>query len=162
MVWPRFNVFLFSKDQSTGHNGRGKEEEADTRRSGKKISKSRQQWSLPAQLGQLKTEYDKKGLLRTHVRGPNDLPRLWDRIEQKRGTYVSQFFLEVNKQESSYLAYVGRIRSNCIVKLNRNKHHTHTTPFPHPTELIYHECSKGLLLLCCIIIAIVRPLSDCL
>ena len=46
---------------------------------------------LPAQLGQLKTGQDGKGLLQIHLWYPellqihlwypNDLPRLWDRIE---------------------------------------------------------------------------------
>ena len=37
--------------------------------------------TLPAQLGQLKTGQDGKGLLRIHLWCPDDLPRLWDRIE---------------------------------------------------------------------------------
>ena len=37
--------------------------EADRRRGGKTISKSGQEWTLPAQLGQLKTGQDVKGLL---------------------------------------------------------------------------------------------------
>ena len=37
--------------------------EADRRRDGKTISKSGQEWTLPAQLGQLKTGQDGKGLL---------------------------------------------------------------------------------------------------
>ena len=48
---------------------------------GKTISKSGQEWTLPAQLGQLKTGQDGKGLLRIHLWCPDDLPRLWDRIE---------------------------------------------------------------------------------
>ena len=35
---------------------------------------------MPAQLGQLKTGQDGKGLLRIHLWCPDDLPRLWDRI----------------------------------------------------------------------------------
>ena len=37
--------------------------------------------TLPAQLGQLKTGQDGKGLLRIHLCCPDDLPRLWDRKE---------------------------------------------------------------------------------
>ena len=40
----------------------GKKKEADKRRGGKTISKSGQEWTLPAQLGQLKTGQDGKGL----------------------------------------------------------------------------------------------------
>ena len=40
-----------------------------------------QEWTLPAQLGQLKTGKDEKGLLRIHLWCPADLPRLRDRIE---------------------------------------------------------------------------------
>ena len=54
---------------------------ADRRRGGKTISKSGQEWTLPAQLGQLKTGQDGKGLLQIHLWCPDDLPRLWDRIE---------------------------------------------------------------------------------
>ena len=45
--------------------------------------KSGQEWTLPAQLGQLKTGQDGKGLLRIHLWCPDDLPRLWDRIENR-------------------------------------------------------------------------------
>ena len=45
------------------------------------MSKSGQEWILPAQLGQLKTGQDGKGLLQFHLWCPDDLPRLWDRIE---------------------------------------------------------------------------------
>ena len=65
----------------TGHSERKKKKEADSRRGGKTISKSGQKWTLPAQLGQLKTGQNGKGLLRIHLWCPDDLPRLWDRIE---------------------------------------------------------------------------------
>ena len=83
MVWPCLNVFRFSKDNPRGHSERKKEKEkeADRRRGGKTISKSGLEWTLPAQLGQLKTGQDGKGLLRIHLWRPDDLPRLWDRIE---------------------------------------------------------------------------------
>ena len=45
------------------------------------LAKSGQEWTLPAQLGQLKTGQDGKGLLQIHLWCPDDLPRLWDRIE---------------------------------------------------------------------------------
>ena len=38
--------------------------------------KGGQEWTFPAQLGQLKTEQDGKGLLRIHLWCPDDLPRL--------------------------------------------------------------------------------------
>ena len=59
----------------------GKEKETDRRRGGKTISKRGHEWTLPAQLGQLKTGQDGKGLLRIHLWCPDDLPMLWDRIE---------------------------------------------------------------------------------
>ena len=59
---------------------KGKEKEADRRRAGNTISKSGQKWTLPAQLGQLKTGEDGKGLLRIHLWCPDNLPRLWDGI----------------------------------------------------------------------------------
>ena len=48
------------------------------------ISKSGQEWTLPSRLGQLKTGQDGKGLLRIHLWCPDDLPRLWDRIEYSK------------------------------------------------------------------------------
>ena len=59
----------------------GKEEEVDRRRGGKIISKSGQGWILSAQLGQLKTGQDGKGLLRSHLWCPNDRKSLWDRLD---------------------------------------------------------------------------------
>ena len=84
MVWPCLKVFWFSKNNPTGHSERKKEKEkeADRRRGGKTISKSGQEWTLPAQLGQLKTGQDGKGLLQIHLWCPDDLPRLWDRIKK--------------------------------------------------------------------------------
>ena len=52
-----------------------RKKEADRRIDGKTISKSGQEWTLPAQLGQLKTEQDGKGLLRIHLWCPDDFPR---------------------------------------------------------------------------------------
>ena len=57
-----------------------KEEEVDRRRGGKTISKSEQGWTLPAQLGQLKTGQDEKGLLSSHLWCPNHHARLWNRL----------------------------------------------------------------------------------
>ena len=57
------NVFIF-----TFGTLRGNAKEADRRRGGKTISKSGQDWTLPAELGQLKTGQDGKGLLRIHLR----------------------------------------------------------------------------------------------
>ena len=69
------------KDNPTGHSERKKKKRQTEKRGGKTISKSGQEWTLPAQLGQLKTGQDGKGLLQIHLWCPNDLPRLWDRIE---------------------------------------------------------------------------------
>ena len=71
---------LVQQRQSYRAQSKEKETEAD-RGGGKTISKSGQEWTLPAQLGQLKTGQDGKGLLRIHLWCPDDLPRLWDRIE---------------------------------------------------------------------------------
>ena len=49
MVRPRLKVFWFNKDNLTGHS------EKTDRKGGKTISKCGQEWTLPAQLGQLKT-----------------------------------------------------------------------------------------------------------
>ena len=57
-----------------------KTEKAGRRICGRTISPSGQEWTLPAQLEQLKTGQDGKELLRIHLWCPNDLPRSWERI----------------------------------------------------------------------------------
>ena len=81
MVWSCFKVFWFSKGNHTGHSERTKEKRQTEEDVGKTISKSGQEWTLPAQLGRLKTGQDGKGLLQTHLWCPDDLSRLWGRIE---------------------------------------------------------------------------------
>ena len=76
MVWPHFKVFWFSKDNPTGHSERTKKERLTEEEVGKIISKSGQEWTLPAQLGRLKIGQDRKGLLRTHLWYPDDLTSL--------------------------------------------------------------------------------------
>ena len=70
MIWPCLKVFWFSKDNPTGHSERKK-----------KKRQTEEQVGRQYQLGQLKTGQDGKGLLRIHLWCPDDLPRLWDRIE---------------------------------------------------------------------------------
>ena len=48
MVWQRFKVFWFSKDNPPRHSERKKEKEVDRRRGEKTISKSRQEWTPAA------------------------------------------------------------------------------------------------------------------
>ena len=80
MVWPCLKVFWFSKDNPTGHSERKKKKRQQKKRWEDNF-KSGQEWTLPAELGQLKTGQDGKGLLQIHLWCPDDLPRLWDRIE---------------------------------------------------------------------------------
>ena len=54
MIWPCFRVFWFSKDNRTGLSERKKK----TRQTDKEVGRqyqSGQEWTLPAELGQLKT-----------------------------------------------------------------------------------------------------------
>ena len=81
MVLPCLKVFWFSKDNPTGHSERKQKKRQTEEEGGKTISKNGQEWTLPAQLGQLKTGQDGKELLRIHLWCLDDLPRLWDRIE---------------------------------------------------------------------------------
>ena len=81
MAWPCFKVFWFSKDSPTGHNERIKKK----RQIEEEVEGNIKEWTgrtLPAQLGQLKTGQDGKGLVQIHLWCPNDLPRLWVRIEK--------------------------------------------------------------------------------
>ena len=82
MVWPGFKVFWFSKDNPVDKpQWKEKEKEADRRRGRRTTSKTGQKWTLPSQLGQLKTGKVGKELLRIRLWCPDDLPRLRDRIE---------------------------------------------------------------------------------
>ena len=54
---------------------------ADRGRGGRTVSGGGRGWTLPAPLGRLRAGQDGKGLLRIHLWCPDDLPRLWDRIE---------------------------------------------------------------------------------
>ena len=58
-----------------------KEQKEDRRRGRKTILKNGQEWTLPAQLGQLKTGQGGKGLLQIHLWCPDNLPRLWDKTK---------------------------------------------------------------------------------
>ena len=60
---------------------KGKRKRGRQKKRWKTISKSGQEWTFPAQLGQLKIGQDGKGLLRIHLWCPDDLLGLWDRIE---------------------------------------------------------------------------------
>ena len=53
----------------------------DRRRGGKTILKSGQEWTLAAELEQLKPGQDGKRVLLNHLSCHSDLARLWDRIE---------------------------------------------------------------------------------
>ena len=76
MVWPFLKVLWFSKDNPAGHSKRKKKK----RQTEEEVGRG-QEWTLPAQLGQLKTGQDGKGLLQIHLWCPDDLPRLWDIIK---------------------------------------------------------------------------------
>ena len=81
MVWPCLKVFWFSKDNPTGHSERKKKKRQTEEEVGRQYQ--RVDRTLPAQLGQLKTGQDVKGLLQIHLWCPDDISRLWDRIDRK-------------------------------------------------------------------------------
>ena len=92
MVWSCLKVFWFSKDNPTGNSERKQKKEADRRRGGKTISKSGQEWTLPAQLRQLKTSRW-NGIVANSFVVPR---RLWDRIDIERfGGLLFLLFLSV-------------------------------------------------------------------
>ena len=84
MVWPCFKVFWSSKDNPTGYSERKNKKRQTEEEMGRQYSKSGQEWTSPVQLGQLKTGQNGKGFLRIHLWWPDDLLRLWDRIEKNR------------------------------------------------------------------------------
>ena len=85
MVWTNLKVFWLSKDNSAGYSARKDkidgEDKVDRRRGGKIILRSGQGRTFLAQLGHLKTRLGGKGLLESHLWCPNDLTRLWDRLD---------------------------------------------------------------------------------
>ena len=72
MVWPRFKVFWFSKDNPIGHSERKKKRRQTEEEVGRQ-SQSGQEYILPGHFGRLKTGQDRMGLLRTHRWCPDDL-----------------------------------------------------------------------------------------
>ena len=64
----------------TGHSERKKNKRQIEEEVGRQYQRMDRN-GLPAQLGQLKTGQAGKGLLRIHLWCPDDLQRLWDRIE---------------------------------------------------------------------------------
>ena len=72
----------FSKDNPTGHSEREKKKRQTEEEVGRQYQRvDRNGLCQPAQLGQLKTGQDGKGLLQIHLWCPDGLTRLWDRIE---------------------------------------------------------------------------------
>ena len=80
MVWPRFTIFWFSKDNPKGHCKR-KQKKKQTEEEVERHYQSGQEWTLTAPIGRLKTGQDGKGLLQPHLWCSDDLSRLQDRIE---------------------------------------------------------------------------------
>ena len=67
MVWSRFKVFCFSKDNSTGHSERKKKKRMRDEEAGRAYQRVDRKCTLPAKLGQLKTGQDGKELLQIHL-----------------------------------------------------------------------------------------------
>ena len=74
--WLRLKVSWFSKDDPTGRSERKRRRGRQKKRWEDNIK----EWT-GVQLGQLKTGQGGKGLLWSHLWCPDDLARLWDRIE---------------------------------------------------------------------------------
>ena len=72
---PRFTGLIKTILQGTvkGKRRRGRQKKRKKKKKRERVSKSGQEWTLPAQLGRLKTVQDGKGLLRIHLWCPNDL-----------------------------------------------------------------------------------------
>ena len=70
---------------------------------------------MPAKLGQLKTGQDGKGLLRIHLWCPDDLPRLWDRIEKIDSLETVERYDNINLTSS-----VGNLSKILKFEMGRN------------------------------------------
>ena len=83
MVKPRLKVFWLSKDDPTWHSQLKERELELDRRGCMTILKNGQEWTSPAQLGQLEIGQSGKRLLQSHLSCSNDLPRRNNRIDFK-------------------------------------------------------------------------------
>ena len=101
-----------------------RKKETDRRRGMKTISQIGQEWTLPAQLGQLKTGQNGKELFRIHLWCPDDLPRLWDRTDlwyiQKPGQNHKNLTYPPEISQTSYFCYFLQFtmqnRGTCCLK----------------------------------------------
>ena len=76
MVWPRFKVFWFSKDNPTAHSERTKKRQTEEEWTGMHFASS-------AREAENRTRW--KGIVANlSVMYPDDLRGLWDRIEYNR------------------------------------------------------------------------------
>ena len=100
---------LTGKDNPTGHSERKKKKRQTKEKVGKQYQRVDRN-GLPAQLEQLKTGQDGKGLLPIHLWCPDDLPELWDRTEQpstkspKRNRMLLQLICKKKKKKNGSFA----------------------------------------------------------
>ena len=97
MVWPCFKSSGLAKTTLQG-TVKGKRKRDIQKKCWEDNIKNGQEWTLPAQLGQLQTGQDGKGLLRIHLWCPDDLLRLWDRIQYNRRYH---FYTSLTKKDNS-------------------------------------------------------------
>ena len=81
MVWACFKVSWLIINNPTGHNKRNKKKRQTEEEVGRQYQRADRNGLCQLKLGQLKIGQDGKGLLRIHLRCPDDLPRLWHRTE---------------------------------------------------------------------------------
>ena len=74
MLWPCFKVFWFSKDNPTGLSERKKKKRQTEEEVGRQYHG--QEWTLPAQLGQLKTGHDGMGIVANSSVVPRGPPKV--------------------------------------------------------------------------------------
>ena len=80
MVWPCLGVFWFGGDNPSGHGG-GRKRKRQTEEG---VGGGIKEWAGVGFAGSARAAEGRSGwggLLRIHLWCPDDLPRLWDRIE---------------------------------------------------------------------------------
>ena len=80
MVWPCIKVFRFSKDNPTGQSERKKKKRQTEEEMGDSIKEwTGMNFASSTRADENRTKW--KGIVANSSVSPDDLPRLWDRIE---------------------------------------------------------------------------------
>ena len=81
MVWPCFKVFWCSKDNPTGQDERKMKKRQTEETVGRQYQRVETGIDCASSARAAENRTRSKGIVTIYLWSPNDLPRLWDRIE---------------------------------------------------------------------------------